>query len=420
MIATMVSEPAAVIGLVGGILLVLFAALTVVGVVLIARRSRRVAAAPPPGRTDAGVALVRADDAVRTGADDLAFAVAQFGEDRTRSFADALAAGRADLDAAFRLQQRLDDTRPDSERQRREWTREIRTRAERAASSIAREAAAFEQLRRSEANAPETLRLLRRNLDAIAARRAAGEATMSGLRAAYAAEALAPVAGNLADADAALAAARAAADSAQAALATSTAPAVSDAVAEVQARSAQAGQLLDAIDRRRDELAHAAESIAAIRDEEQLALADARTLRDTAPDPDSGALVNAAIAHVEAELVAVAASGPRDPVADLDRLVEASDRLDIAVAGARNQQRRLDGAREALAGALVSAQAQLAAVSDFIGSRGGGADARTRLAEGERELLLARNEADPVAALDAARRAQTHARDADALARWRG
>lgn len=417
----MVSEPAAVLGLVGGILLVLFAALTVVGVVLIARRSRRVAAvAPPPGRTDAGVAIVRADDAVRAGADDLAFAVAQFGEDRTRAFADALEAGRADLAAAFRLQQRLDDTRPDSDRQRGEWTREIRTRVERAASTIAREAAAFEELRRSEANAPETLRLLRRNLDAIAGRREAVGETMEGLRAQYVSTALASIEGNLADADAALVAARAAADSAEAALAASRVPAVSDAVAEAQERGAQAGQLLDAIDRRRDELAHAAASIAAIRDEEQRALVDARALRDAAADPDSGALVNTAIAHVEAELVAVAASGPRDPVADLDRLVEASDRLDIAVAGARNQQRRLDGAREALAGALVSAQAQLAAVSDYIGSRGGGADARTRLAEGERELLLARNESDPVAALDAARRAQTHARDADALARWRG
>ena len=57
-------------------------------------------------------------------------------------------------------------------------------------------------------------------------------------------------------------------------------------------------------------------------------------------------------------------------------------------------------------------------MSDYIGSHGGGADARTRLAEGQRNLLLAENEADPVEALDAARRAQTNARDADALARY--
>jgi hypothetical protein len=128
--------------------------------------------------------------------------------------------------------------------------------------------------------------------------------------------------------------------------------------------------------------------------------------------------VNTAIAALEAQLVEVTTKGRRDPVADLDSLVDASDKLDIAVAAARNQQRRLEGARSALAGALVSARTQLAAVSDYIGAHGGGADARTRLAEGQRELLLAENEADPVAALDAARRAQTHARDADALARY--
>ena len=100
--------------------------------------------------------------------------------------------------------------------------------------------------------------------------------------------------------------------------------------------------------------------------------------------------------------------------------MDAADALEIAVAAARNQQRRLDGARAALAGALVSAHAQLSAASDYIGAHGGGAGARTRLAEGERELLIARNESDPVAALDAARRAQTHARDADALARYSG
>ena len=49
-----------------------------------------------------------------------------------------------------------------------------------------------------------------------------------------------------------------------------------------------------------------------------------------------------------------------------------------------------------------------------------GVDARTRLAEAERQLMLAESESDPVEALDAARRSATSARDADALARYRG
>jgi hypothetical protein len=194
--------------------------------------------------------------------------------------------------------------------------------------------------------------------------------------------------------------------------------AVTEQLAATEAGIREAAQLLDAIDRRRDELAKAVDGIRDIDAEEKESLQAARALRDAPPDPDSGAAVNTAIAELESELVLVAKKGKRDPVADLDRLVDASDRLDIAVAAARNQQRRLEGARSALAGALVSARTQLAAVSDYIGSHGGDAGARTRLAEGQRELLLAENEADPVAALDAARRAQTHARDADALARY--
>jgi hypothetical protein len=46
------------------------------------------------------------------------------------------------------------------------------------------------------------------------------------------------------------------------------------------------------------------------------------------------------------------------------------------------------------------------------------AAARTRLAEAERQVALAVAESDPVIALDTARRAMTHATDADALARY--
>jgi hypothetical protein len=68
----------------------------------------------------------------------------------------------------------------------------------------------------------------------------------------------------------------------------------------------------------------------------------------------------------------------------------------------------------------VSARTQISSVEDYIGSHGGGAGSRTKLAEAKRELVIAENESDPVAALDAARRAQNRARDADDLARYTG
>lgn len=414
----MMPDPVTSIALVIGVVLVAFAGLTVLGVVLISRRARREAKAPAPGRTDAGVALVQADTALRDGLDELGYAVAQFGEDRTREFKAALDAAKADLDKAFRYQQRLDDVEPDSDRQRREWTLEIRALATRVATTVKAESARFESLRRSEADAPETIKLLRRNLAAAAERRTKSAATFAELTKAYTNETISVVSGNLGAADAALAAAGDAVDAAEKGLAANSVNAVTEQLAAGEAGIREAAQLLDAIDRRRDELAKAVDGIRDIDAEEKESLQAARALRDAPPDPDSGAAVNTAIADLESELVLVAKKGKRDPVADLDRLVDASDRLDIAVAAARNQQRRLEGARSALAGALVSARTQLAAVSDYIGSHGGSAGARTRLAEGQRELLLAENEADPVAALDAARRAQTHARDADALARY--
>jgi hypothetical protein len=409
-----------VLGTAGGTVVVAFAALTVAGVVLLTRRARRNGRAPLPGRTDAGVALVRADEAVRTASDDLAFAMAQFGEDRTRGFASALEQARADLEKAFALQQRLDDAEPEGENRRKGWAKSIRALADRARETVQAEAARFADLRRSEESAPETLKLIRQQLSAVEARTPEIEKVLAGLRSTYVESAVAPVADNLAAAATAVAAARAAADEADAAIAASRVTAVSDALATAQQRGREAATLLDAVEHRRDELAAAVAEIENLAAEQQKAIEQARSLRDAPPDPDSSATVNTAIAALESELAAVGGKGKRDPVAELDRLVDADDALDVAVSAARNQQRRLDGARGALAGALVSARAQISAVEDYIGSRGGGAGSRTKLAEAKRELLLAEKESDPVAALDAARRAQNRARDADDLARYAG
>jgi hypothetical protein len=109
-----------------------------------------------------------------------------------------------------------------------------------------------------------------------------------------------------------------------------------------------------------------------------------------------------------------------DPFADRDRLRSARDRLEVARAAARAAQGRLDGAREALGGAIAIAESQLGVAHAAI-ARGRdlvGAAARTRLAEAERQLVIARQEPDPVAALDAARRAAARASDAEALAMY--
>ncbi|MEO8527877.1 MAG: hypothetical protein ABI435_02255 [Pseudolysinimonas sp.] len=416
----MAPDLATVVGLVVGTVVVAFVILMAVGVVLLRRRARQAAHAPLPGRTDAGVALVRADDAIHAATDDLAFAVAQFGSDRTRDFAAALTQAKTDLDRAFALQQKIDDVEPDSDRQHADWVKDIRALADGARTSVEAQAATFTTLRRDEASAPETLRLLRQQMTAIETRRTTVAGVLADLKAAYVESAVAPVAGNIEAAATALAEAKKAADDADAAIAATRVTAVSDALQTAQAKVQAAAGFLDAIEHRRDELAASVAGLQSLATEQQTALESARTLRDAPPDPDSSSRVNDAIGHLEPLLASVGKKGRRDPVGELDQLVDAGDALDVAVSAARNQQRRLDGARGALTGALTSAKVQISAVEDFIGSHGGGAGSRTKLAEAKRELLTAENESDPVDALDAARRAQNRARDADDLARYAG
>jgi uncharacterized membrane protein YgcG len=77
-------------------------------------------------------ALVATDDAVRTSEEELGFASAEFGDEAAAPFADALAEAKADLMAAFRVRQALDDDIPEDEPTQRRMLAEIIERCDRA------------------------------------------------------------------------------------------------------------------------------------------------------------------------------------------------------------------------------------------------------------------------------------------------
>lgn len=115
-----------------------------------------------------------------------------------------------------------------------------------------------------------------------------------------------------------------------------------------------------------------------------------------------------------AELAAVEPHASRRPTATVAAVARLRDRLDLAVGDARTAQQRLRGARTALPGTVAAARGAIAKAEPAV-SRAG-ADARVRLSAAQQELAAARTSTDPVAALDAARRALRHAEDAVALA----
>lgn len=412
---------------------IVFMVIVVVGFAILFRR--RGAAAGQGGGDHAltkraNILLVRVDDAVKNGADELGFAVAQFGEEQTREFATALADAKAQLTEAFALKQRLDDSQPDTQMQRHDWNARIIHLCEGAQRGLDEQERTFAELRAREKDAPTSLATVRKAIGATAARLPTSTATLESLKKSYSPAAIATVSDSIDRASTLLASARSAADAAESRLSSeaglssevgpsSEAGPVAEVIRTAQQDVARAGQTLDGIDRLASTLAELSSRLenltAAARDD----LSEARRVRDAPPDPTTGAAVNEAMGRVEAVLATTDESAA-DPAAGIRQLETALASLDLALGTARNQAGRLEHARTALAGALLTARSQLSTTADYIDSRRGsvGADARSRLAEAQRLLSIAEAEADPVIALDTARSSATYSRDADALARY--
>ena len=398
--------------------------LLVGGIVLLFRRRSGAqpssASGMPALRTRANILLVRADEAVTAGEDELGFAVAQFGEAQTAAFTKTMADARGRLAEAFRLQQALDDSVPESAQKKREWTLQIIALCEAAVAAVTGQDRDFSSLRSAEADSPARIADLRGRIAAARARLTPAAAQLDRLRAAYGEAHVAGHGDAVETAQTALDASDDSARDAEQRLSPSGVNTVAALLEDAEVSLRRAAGALDGVDRLGARLDAAASALDALLASSLDDLAEARAQRDAAPDAESGAAIIRAMTDVEAARAVSAASEPRDPVAGLDALSAAVATLDTALATARNQAQRLEHARTALVGTLVSANSQISALRSLIGGsgRGVGAEARTRLAEAERQLMLAEAESDPVEALDAARRAVTHARDGDALAHY--
>jgi hypothetical protein len=122
----------------------------------------------------------------------------------------------------------------------------------------------------------------------------------------------------------------------------------------------------------------------------------------------------------EAELTNLERDAARRPTRTIDAIARLRDRLDIALGDARTSQQRLRGARTALPSTLAAARSAIAQAEAAVAHANAGVEARVRLVSAQRELAAARQQQDPVEALDAARRAIRHAEDATALADYAG
>lgn len=409
-------------------LVVAVVVIAIVLIVIFVRRRRRPTSAGPAGpaveqvpldqlEKQAASALVETDDAIKTSAQELQFAEAQFGEEATVEFEQALAQARANLDEAFTLKQQLDDETPDSEQDARAWNSRIIALCEQANTLLDEKAEAFDELRRLEQNAPEALAKVRAEIDRAEASLDGASANLQTLRSSYAPEALATVADNPEQARQRLAFAGEQVTAAQTDLDAGDRGEAAVGIRAAEEAVSQAVLLEEAIGKLASDLAAGEQSAAALIAELEQDLATARGLPD--PDGRAAAAIAATSQQIEAARANLAGSAKR-PLVTLQALEAANQQIDALVQGIRDAETQTQRARQMVGQLIMQAQAQVSTAEDYITARRGavGAQARTRLAEAGAALVRAQQlqNSDPQQAMQHAQRADQLAGQAIQLA----
>ena len=402
---------------------VVVAGVVLVGWVLLRKRKRPTGAgveAPVVSTEElerqASAALVATDDAITTSTQELGFARAQFGDEATAEFEDALARARAAMTEAFALQQSLDDEKPDTDASARTALSRILELCAAANADLDAKAAAFDELRQLEQNAPEALVRVEDERVKAAAAIEAADAALAALASRYAPEAFATVADNPDQARARLEFAAEQLAEAQRDVGAGRGGEAAIGIRAAEDAVDQARLIEKAVDDLATNLAEGERQASALVSELETDLATAASL----PDPDGRIAATTLATRRNVDEARTLLVSPSRPLAALEALRSANDQIDAVIAGVRDAQARDERARQQLAQAMLQAQAQISAADDYITSRRGavGATARTRLAEARASLAGAQQlqATDAAAALGQAGRAAQLAAEATSAA----
>ncbi|MFD5215841.1 TPM domain-containing protein [Microbacterium sp. NPDC058345] len=404
--------------------IVVLAGVVVLVVVLLVRRARKRAAERAKREEQiqetaqqASIALVRADDLVRSSEQELEYARAQFGDEVIGAFVTALQTSRANLDEAFSLKQKLDDEVPDTDEKRLAWNERVLQLCSESTRVLEERKAEFDALRQLEQNAPAALENVRRRRSAAGTEIDRAAQILAVLSSAYASGVVSPVAENVTEAGSRMTFTDAQITEAERQIAAGETGEAAVSIRAAEGAVQQATQLEDAVEKLQVDLQAADDRAQAIIAELNGDLQSARAL----PDPQ-GTVAQAVASAEQAIRQAHAHLGSegRDPVAALRVLDAANATIDSVIAQVRDEQARIQRARTLLADAVRRADLQISSAERFIVNRRGAVQspARTRLAEAQsaRSQAIALAETDPVQALALAQHADRLATQALRLA----
>ena len=371
-------------------------------------------------RTQAGSALVQADDTVRAAAEELSYAQAQFGLSATDAFTAALDSARKHLSRCFELRKILDDDIPETEPQQRQMYTEILQHCSEAVGEIRAQEEAFNKRRGIEANLPTSIAETTQRADETEQAIVMAETILVTLSAAYPASSLTSVSQAPEQARRLLAAGRTALDQARASVEASQEATAVEQVRIAQGSIAQAGQLAAQVTGARERLQSAAKDLEAAIASISSDLVDAKRLEGSVPAATLAPLVADAEAAVAQGRQASGSSPSGDPLAALDHLARAEAAIDAALAPAREREENDSRARASLGSRLARLNSQVESVTSYITTYRGavGPSARTALSEAARHATAATSmqTTDPVAALAEVAAAEPLVAQAQALA----
>jgi hypothetical protein len=343
--------------------------------------------------------VVNVDNAVRTSTHELDLTIEEFGQQRTEPFTRAVSNAKAALRQAFTVRQQLDDAIPETPAQRRELLTQVIVSAARADRELESQKEAFEAMRDLVINAPSRLDSLTQQLVELTARITPAEQRMAALHNEFDAAALTSVTSNVATAKDRLAFADQNVTRARDLAGRPVAGEQSDLVDAVHAAESSLGQtraLLDAVDSAASDIRHAVATLPSLIADVQAGIEQANTQLQKTLDaqqttaPHSRELSTARDAAVKA-FDAASTSGSTDPLGAFTQLTKAHADLDRLLATVAEEQAYAERLNRTLEQALFTAQSRVRAVSEYIDTRRGsiGPEARTRLAEADRQLQAA-------------------------------
>lgn len=335
--------------------------------------------------------LASTDESIRRGREELEIARSEFGAERTRSFTRAMNHSTGTLQKAFEIQQRLNDSIPESEAERRSMLVEIISSCGQADDALDAEAGNFAEMRNLLMNAGTRLDELTQQTIDVRTRIPHAQQLLDELRTRYSVEVLESINDNVDLATAAL-------DESEQALPQAreleARPAgeqggLVEAIRHVEHAVATADRLLSGVEHADENISTAKANVADLITEIEQEITEAGQLKQQAAADGARAdwaALDDAVRRAAAALETARAEADHDPLGTYTELTDVDSALDTQLDAVRSTA--ADQARQLriLDQQLQAAGAQITGAEDLISTRGRivGSEARTHLANAQK------------------------------------